>query len=872
MFEKFFNYQKELFEMRVIIRFFFSAFFAGFLSLATRGADVFTMTAGQLKLSIGDNGAITALTDTKTGKNYIATKWPSYLLTLRRWNGKLDPERNPSLQPKGLKVLKKTASGALLKLDYGDGFSAEVMVLKRKGGYFAIKLMKATPLDDISEARWGFWWLTMRGPVGRWCGLARSDDFTIGATSLEMNTEGEGWDNGMATGYDRGGTRISMLAYDRTKPRKVRGLDVIAKPIPKVTVVGSKLALFGAKRGKASELSVIAKIEIGEKLPHPMFKGKWVKVSQEVKKPCIWTTVNEQTIDKCLEVAKAFEAGSLCQFHGFFRNWGHFDLDKNSYPHGFEGLKAVSAKCAKLGMHNTTYTLTTFMRPHPEAEPYIAPNPDSRLAKYTLDTKLTLGKALETGDGEVALRSSKGVTETLKRVLSRPNGTVKIDKEMIEYKSWKESGGGIVLSQCKRGAFKGVAAAHKAGAEAVPMLVAGYHNFYPGTFDLNNEVARNIGGVTAKGGLGRVILDGYESCLMTGHDCYDRNSLIKIIYDMTRKSEALFSASNMGSYSWHIISYQSWGEFDRFKGFRGTMLEHRLHHQVTLTNSLMPNKMGQYYPNDKTTLEDIEWLCAQVAGWDSGVDLCLSPEVVKRNPQYAKITEAFRLWEEARIKKVFSTRQRIALKQTGSLYHLVKSGNKYIPKFIKFWTDPRCDFLGEDAIKVVPVSGGAASVKPCDIKWTKTHNPAIYSRAALSKNLICAAGAGKAEWKVTYPKKPGDGGIKLRYVARLAPGSTCGVKNIRVGANGQMIEMPGEIHPGEYLSIPHNNKMAYIYDSKTGIPKKELFIEQSNPYWFLSNAKVGEPFKLEISCEPTKPGGKATLIVNLQYYQEMRPH
>jgi len=86
-----------------------------------------------------------------------------------------------------------------------------------------------------------------------------------------------------------------------------------------------------------------------------------------------------------------------------------------------------------------------------------------------------------------------------------------------------------------------------------------------------------------------------------------------------------------------------------------------------------------------------------------------------------------------------------------------------------------------------------------------------------------------------------------------------------------MIEMPGEINPGEYLSIPHNNQMAYIYDAKTDMPKKELFIEQSNPYWFLSEVKVGEPLKLEISCEPTKPGGKAKLIVNLQYYQEMRP-
>jgi hypothetical protein len=160
---------------------------------------------------------------------------------------------------------------------------------------------------------------------------------------------------------------------------------------------------------------------------------------------------------------------------------------------------------------------------------------------------------------------------------------------------------------------------------------------------------------------------------------------------------------------------------------------------------------------------------------------------------------------------------------------------------------------------------GNLSVEPRGIEWTWTHNPAIYDRASLSKDLICRAGAGKAEWKAVFPKKDGDRNIKLRYVARLAPGFTCGVKNIKAGANGQFIDMPGE-----YLSIPHNNHVAYIYDVKTHMPRKELFITQNNPYWFLAEIKLGEPMKIEISCDPTQPGGKAALVVNLQYYQELR--
>jgi hypothetical protein len=852
----------------------FGILITGF-SFAAETENILTMSAGELRLSIDDKGRISALTDIKNGHNYISERGASYLLRIQNWNGKLNPKSEPVINPQSAAVVKKTGQAAVIELKYKNGEKLLIGIAHKKQ-YFKMKLLKAEPLDNITKVEWGPYFLAMREPRGSYIGIARSPDFSIGLLTLEINTDGEGWDHNQVATYDLGGTRLVQMSYDRSKPRALRRgcPEIISTPEKGLTVLGSAVALFGIKRGYDNELNLIEKIELAENLPHPMFKGKWAKRSRQVQKPCLWMTVNENDIDKCIELAEDFGAGDLCQFHGFFRNWGHFDLDQKAYPNGIDGVRSVSAKCKAAGICNTTYTLASFVKPHPEIEPFVAPVPDNRLAYLTLDSKLSLAESISTNSASIKLKLSAGLTPALEMALKKYRKVIRIDNEMIEFKSWKKLNENIIeCSEITRSGWLTTAANHKAAASARFMYVSGYNNFYPGTPDMSQEVADNIGRVTVDGNLGVVILDGFESVLMAGQCAYGRNTYLKHIYDMTRANEVRFSASNTGNYAWHIMSYQSWGEYDLDKGFRGTMLELRLKYQVLLDGSLTPKKLGQYYPNKDTSVEDIEWLCNQIAGWNSGVDLSIGYDNIHQNPNYKKLASTFRLWEEARIKQVFSEKEKLNLRQTTSVYSLNKSDNgKFKLNFVRHWIDGRAEMLPASSFAITPVSGGADSLQKCGIDWKWTHNPAIYSRAALSDGLVYSTADKQTEWKLTPPAPPDERRAKdigMRCVIRLAPDSACGVSNINLVCNDQLLDIRhAVINPGEYLAVPHNNCYAYIYDAKTHFVKRAIYIYQDNPYWFLPTMHKGAENKITLKCDPLKADSSAKIIVNIQCYDK----
>ena len=847
-------------------------------ALSLYAENIVEMTTNTLKFGIDGNGKITYLVDQSSKTNYVMKNTNSYLLRIQNWSGKVNPKNNPMLDPISASLIKKNSNSATIELKYKNGEKLQVLLVN-KGKYIKMKVLEATPLNDISKISWGPYFLDMLEPVGMYIGIARSKDFSIGMISLDMNTDGAGWDHTFGAMYDRGGTKLIQISYDRSKPRALRQQCkyIISTPIKNLTVEGSSVALFGIKQGRVSELKLLENIEIAEKLPHPMFKGKWTKRSREMKSPCLWLPVNENDIDKILSLAKDFAAGSVCQFHGFFSNWGHFDISTTDYPTGIEGVKNVSSKCAKIGIHNTTYTLTTFLKPHPDVEPYIAPIPDDRLAFLKLDSELSLAEPITSDANSMKLKLSNGLTDELKDALKRFRKVLRIDNEMIEFKSWKSTGDDIIICEnLERGGWLTTTTSHKAKTKARYMFVSGYNNFYPGNQDMNMEVAEHIGKVSADGGIGKIILDGYESILISGDDAYGRNTFIQKLYDMSRNQETLFSGSNLGNYSWHIMSFMSWGEFDKDKGFRGTMLENRLKFQTRLISSLIPNKLGQYYPDKDTSIEDIEWLCNQISGWDSGVDLCMDYDNIHQNPDYDKLTATFRLWEEARINQVFNEKQKLNLRQTTSVYRLIKTTQgKYKLKFIRNWIDGRAKVMPSSSINLTSLDGDTKSITKCSAKWVLTHNPGIYSRLALSNDIIYRAGTGIKSWNINLPS-PIDSraskDIGLRCIIRFAPGAKCGVKNIKLKCNGQLLHIGNiSLKPGEYFAIPHNNQYGYIYDSKTNFAKKAVFIHQNNPYWFLPTMHKGKDNKIELSCSSIDNRENPEIVVNIQYYDKFFP-
>ncbi len=817
-------------------------------------------SAGNLRLVIDETGKITTLEDVSKGINYLDREEPVYLLECLKYG---TDSSKPMLHPESMKIVERNKSNTKIELDYKDGISLTVLITPKKE-YFRMELIDYKPDQNLSMISWGPYYTTMKGQAAEWLGLNRSNDFTIGLLTLEPHTDGE------AARFTKNGSSLQLLCYDNTRERFVGTEHAALRksvPVPGLTIAGSAVALFGCPSGKENELGIIEKIELNEGLPHPMFAGKWNKVTKEGQKLCIWTDpsdpygAGEKNFSECLKVSKEMGARILCRMHGFSKNWGHFDIDPDIYPGGINSVLKNSTEAKENGMGLTLYTLTTFIKPHPDAEPYLAPVPDDRLQTWKFGA--TLKRNLSENSSVISLHDGENIVNTLNAASSR---VIRIGNELIEFKDYSAAGDSIIIRNCERGAFFSGKSYHPEGSEVTFMYVAGFHNFYPGTLEMSNEIADKMGDILLGADLDNFVVDGFESCLEAGYGNYTGNVFLKRIYDrcIQNKKELLVTGSGISQYTWHILSHLSWGEYDWEKGFRGTMLDYRLHRQLQLKRNLVPNKLGQYYP-DKATAEDISWLMALAAGWDSGIDFNLNVKNIQKNPEYNKITETLHLWQEAISAGAFSEEQKMALRQTDVLYDLSrKTDGTWDLKFNRFWKNEKLKILPSSVMPASPVNGGEGSVKPCSIDWTSTHNPGFYNEAALSDDLVHKTGSMSTSWKVYYPayKQPAgswntSSDRYFQFVIRLAKDAPCAVSNLKVSVNDQLVEIPVTLQPGQYIAIPYTLEMACIYDENNNVIG-EIYLHGSLPV-----IKDGTEAVITISCEPADQAKQPDLILNL---------
>lgn len=826
---------------------------------------LFDQKAGNLRLAIDRCGRITALENLSTGKNYVVTDDPSYLLGCMKYGA---DSNKVTLQPVKMNVTEQTPVNTKIELTYPEGVTLTVRITP-KSDYFRLELIGADPVSEVSQIMWGPYKTSMKGQLGEWLGLNRSDDFTIGLLSLEPNTDGISYNYmPISASYTPNGSLLQLTSYDHTRGRFVRfvenGNEQLrrSEPIPNFTVTGSAVALFGCWKGKNNELNVVEKIELGEGLPHPTFGGQWNKYSKEGQKFCIWANYNEKDCNEYLELSKEMGARILCRPGGFSKNWGHFEIDPKIYPGGIPAILADSKKAKKSGVGLTLYTLTTFLKPRPDLEPYLAPVPDQRL--QTWKPQATLIKDLSVNQKEIVLQRSEEVVAVLN---AAANKVIRIDDELVEFKNFTVHDQEIILSECSRGQFFTSAADHPKGSRVRLMFVSGYHNFYPGTLSLSNEFSERLGNILLEADLDNFVVDGFESCMETGYGSYTGNLFLKNFYDKCVKNnkEVLMTTSLFTQYTWHIFSHISWGEYDLERGFRGTMLDYRLSRQLRLKRNLMPNKLGQYYPNN-ATVEDINWIMAFATGWDAGVDFHLNVKEMRKNPQYKQIVETLQLWEQARKENAFSEVQKMAMRQTNALYHLSRNTNgKWELKFDRFWQNEQIKLLPPSAMAATPINGGSESVKPCSIDWSWTHNPGLCDEVGLSDDLIHRSGTGETSWKVNYPdytesKKSWypTNDRHLQFVIRLPKDAPCAVKGLKVSINSQIVEIPVTLQPGQYISIPHLIELACVYNENHQVIK-EVYL-----HGYLPKIKKGSTATISVTCHPLDAKLKPEVILNLR--------
>lgn len=826
------------------------------------GNDQLELRAGRLTLRLDNGGRIVGLCGLKPDRDHTHTSRYGCLITAQPSDdaaGRIEPVamQHQRLSPTRTR-LTFAFSGPLKVVLEADELDA----------YLRLRVIEITPPDALRCLLWGPVSTSMEGPLGEYLGVVREGSSVIGLMSLSMNTDGRG-DCHFKTAHwhppQDGGSYLELETWDwsRGRAQVFFASAVASKGVPGATITGSGAALYGCDEDQV--LTTIEAIERAEGLPHPMIDGAWAKRSVEGWRSSWWTDYTEENIDRCLDLVVESGFRWLCRFRTF-GNWGHFEPDPNLYPSGLAGFNACTDKARARGVHTLFYTLSTFLKEISTPEPYISPVPDGRLQTVLPET--SLARDMGSVDVELHLVDGPGVLDMLRAPhMEVKRKVLRIDDELIAYESVEVIGGRVVLRGCERGFYRTAASPHPAGRRVVRMLFTYWDCFFPGDEEMNAEVGRRVGELARSGGFKQVTLDGHEGCGFTGHGAYSFNVFLDAIYNTTRDDGFLYTSSSLGNWGWHALSYISWGEYDLHKGFRGGMLDYRLWRMIQLRSNVMPRRFGQHYPDRHTSLEDIEWLMALAAGWDAGVELHVAVDDFNLNPHRREIVEKIRLWEEARLAGAFSPRQKRDFRQTDRLHTLSRgTAGAWRVDFVRRWRHEPLDLLAASSATITP--GPHAAVAPCSASFDWTHDPGIYKAAWLSDDMIHTGGDEPARWELTPPwtSRQGRAGHelpKLQFLLRLSAGAPGPIRNPRIIINedaGTQLRLPVVLHPGQYVSTPHDMPMAYVYDRHHGLVDEV-------PIRDLPAIPEG-PIRLSLAVEGHQPHD-AGLVFNLRTHQHI---
>lgn len=832
------------------------------------------ITAGWLRIELDSSGSVIELVDTRTGANHVHREQSSVLLEITRF------DENRRLRPVSVERVAQDSpkDSLLLRFAYEGGTAVDIEIVSREryARLSVVGMRDATGANAVSAVYWGPLATDLRDAPGEFIGIVREGGFSIGMLSLEPGTDGATNPAsrllfGVARYLEDGsGSCLEAEARDHSRDG-IAPNGIAVRGEPGRTVDGSSVALFGC--ATEQELDVIEAVVLGEGLPHPTLDGVWLKRSPEMLRPSTWMFFRERDVDGAIAIAQRMGALSLSCFHDMFGNWGHFDVDPDLWPSGIQGIRAASDRTHAAGVRMVMYTLTTFLKPHPRPEPYLAPAPDDRL--QTLGPATVLAQEMDASGDILPLENRPGLSEALGIRVTLgiwlehhdESQVVRVGDEIVCYRSVRGQGGNLFLEGCRRGLFHTRPAHHPRGTRVVRMHLGEFRNFYPGTLEMQDEVADRIAARALSGGFGQITFDGHESCLETGHGLYARNRLTKRIYEQCGSRIPVYTGSNLGNYDWHVLSFIRWGEFELEKGFRGTMLDYRLMRQVQLGRSHMPHGLGQYYPSE-ATVEDIEWVMARAAGWNAAVDFTIFPDVFARNPEREAMLDAIRLWNQAQRGGVFSEEQKRGLRQTDRLYHLERNAKgEWRLTCQGRWRHNGVQMMPSSDFTVAAAAPNA-STAPCGIDWGWTHNPGMYVRSWLSDDLVWDAGRGEGEWSVVYPAADREASESLQFVLRLAADAPCAVRDVCVRVDGKYaFSIPVTLEPGQYLSLAHDMPVAFVYDAMHELAGE---VSVRGCLAGLHRIERCRPCRIGVTARPLVPGSAVRAILNLRAHEQIK--
>ena len=457
------------------------------------------------------------------------------------------------------------------------------------------------------------------------------------------------------------GSSLQTYCRNRDKDRVIENLGhdkFVAPAYDDRGVIGSKIALFGSSTDRA--LETIGAIEVGEGLPHPEMDGKWMKTVPQAAASYIIMNFNENTIDDAINVVKKAGLTHLYHYGKSFESWGHFQLYKEAFPHGYEGMRACVEKAKKEGINVGLHTLSNFITTN---DPYVTPVPDKRLAEVGSSE---ISSDIDDKQTELTIASPDYFNQFKNNNLR----TVRIEDELIRYGTVSESAPWKLLD-CQRGAFGTKASSHTSGTRIAKLIDHGYKVFLSNA-DLTKELAKNIASLYNKTGMKQISFDGLEGNKSTGLGNYGEALMPFTWYnnlDDSLKDGLIIDASRTTHFFWHIYSRMNWGE-PWYADFRESQTEYRMKNQAYFRRNYMPGMLGWFNMTPEISLEDMEWMLARSAAYDAGYAFITSEETLKTHGQSDQILDLVKQWERARLTGAFPSDLKKEMEDLNNEYHL----------------------------------------------------------------------------------------------------------------------------------------------------------------------------------------------------------
>ena len=649
---------------------------ATILSSCSQKKSIVDFQTSFVKISIDSKGFVTEISDIKNGTNYLATDTIAPLFSCRV-NGKI------------IYPVSASVENQILIFQFENDLEAKIKV-EEKTSHINFELIDFNQPENVEMIIWGPIPTTINKIIGETVGVVRGDEFAFGIQALNPKTLGGfPWtDNDCTPQFDifeqddysdlseankretlyrveaakpeKFGSTLQAYCRNRSKERIIENLNhrkYVSPVFDDGGIIGSKIALFGCHVEQT--LETIGKIEIEEGLPHPTIDGVWGKTAQSASAAYLIYDFGEATIDEAIDYTK--KAGLRYLYHsGPFKNWGHFELNEEAFPNGWDGLKTCVEKAEKAGIMIGVHTLSNFITTN---DPYVTPVPDKRLAKVGTSV---LTENIDTKQTEITIESPDFFNQYENNNLK----TVMIGDELIRYQTVSKTAPWKLLN-CERGAWGTKTTSHEKGNQVGKLADHGYKVFLTDP-ELSIEMSEKLSEFYNYCGLRQISFDGLEGNRSTGMGNYGEILFAKTWWDNLSgelQNHMITDASRTTHYFWHIYSRMNWGE-PWYAGFRESQTEYRMKNQAYFQRNLMPGMLGWFSMRNNTPVEDIEWMLARSAAFNAGYAFVSGERPFKTNGQSDEILRLIGEWEKARMAGSFSEEQKERMKNINNEFHL----------------------------------------------------------------------------------------------------------------------------------------------------------------------------------------------------------